>query len=99
MLPASKNQHKSRHGQCGAHGARSLAEDRLGVKIRKDRGKIQVGLYAGTYVAAGMGIHRDDRLCGDLEIAIHPDEAGIDSAGRPSGERLCVPKTLSELMT
>ena len=31
-----------------------------------------------------MGIHRDDRLDPDLEIAAHPDDARIDRAGRPA---------------
>src|SRR5260370_28180519 len=66
-------------------GARSVPEDRL--QTGKDRGKIQVGLYARTDVAAGMGIDRDDRLRRDLEIAVDPDDAGIDRAGRPPRER------------
>jgi len=64
-----------------------VTEDRLTVKIGKDRGKVQVGLYARTDVAAGMGIDRDDRLRRDLEIAVDPDDAGIDRAGRPPRER------------
>src|ERR1700682_1869427 len=67
--------------------ARSVAEDRLSVPIGKDRGKVQVRLCAKTEVAAGMGIHRDDRLYPDLEIAAHPDNARIDRAGRPPRER------------
>src|SRR4030088_2936538 len=67
------------------HAARSLTEDRL--QIRKDLGKIQVGLCARTEVSAGMGIHRDDRLYPDLEIAAYPDDAGIDRTGRPPRER------------
>src|SRR5260221_14679328 len=78
---------KSRPGRCGAHGARSVTEDRLTVKIGKDRGRIQVDLYARTDVAAGMGIDRDDRLRRDLEIAVDPDDAGIDRAGRSLRER------------
>ena len=47
-----------------SRGPRSLTEDRL--QIGKDLGKIQVGLCARTEVAAGMGIHRDDRLYPNL---------------------------------
>ena len=58
-----------------SHGSRSFTEDRL--QIGKDLGKIQVGLCAHTEVAAGMGIHRDDRLYPSLKIAAHPDDARI----------------------
>src|SRR5258708_14916883 len=69
----------------GSRGPRSLTEDRL--QIGKYLGKIQVGLCAHTEVAAGMGIHRDDRLYPSLKIAAHPDHARRYRAGRPSRAR------------
>jgi hypothetical protein len=64
----------AKYHSAGRHAARSITENGFAVPIRKDRGKIQVGLRAHTEVAAGMGIDRDDRLQPDLEIAAHrPD--------------------------
>jgi hypothetical protein len=45
--------------------ARSLAEDRLAIKIGKDRGQIQVSLCADAHVPAGLGIYRNDCLYPD----------------------------------
>ena len=66
-------------------GARSVPEDRL--QTGKDRRKIQVRLCAHADVAAAMGIHRDDRFDAGLEITAHPDDAGIERAGRSPRER------------
>jgi hypothetical protein len=66
-------------------GARSVPEDRL--QTGKDRRKIQVRLRAHADVAAAMGIHRDDRFDAGVEITAHPDDAGIERAGRSPRER------------